>query len=769
MAFTAFRKSKLVKRVTLILLPGIFLCLLAFYIALRWQFFGVVPTVDELKSISNYNASEVVAINGELLGKYFIYDRTSVSLEEISDHVVDALIATEDVRFFRHGGLDFRSMGRVLVKGILLGQDNAGGGSTLTLQLAKNLYPRTKGGVFRLLTDKAREVLIAGRLERVYSKEEILLLYLNTVAFGDNVFGISSASYRFFNMAPDALRLEEAALLVGMLKATTAYNPRLYPEQAVARRNTVLEQMRKYGYISSEASDSLKAIALEIRYTPVSHIHGPAPYFREWIRHQLLDILHGYNVRNGTSVNLYTEGLKITTTLDFALQLQAEETLRQHMLQLQSLYNKQIGSVSAAHISPLPDQLVKRTDRYKKLSRMGKSEAEIMENFNEPIAMPVFDWNGDTIIIQSPFDSLLMNQALLHGSLVSIEVGSGHIKAWVGGNSFRFFQYDHVLSGRQPGSAFKPFVYAAAIESGMAPCDYISNGAVTFPEYDHWSPANADGSYDGYYSMNGALSNSVNTIAVKVLQHTGIEQVIDLARRAGIRSDMPHLPSLALGAFELSLLEMTAAYGIFSRTGAPMVPQWLLKIEGPAGELYYEAGSPSFSEQVLSADIGQMITAMLRNTTKTGTAAEVGRRLNPAIEVAGKTGTTQHNADSWFVGYTPGLITGVWVGIENPAFARSYPLPFGASRSAAVIWAEYIQAAYHHHDTRHFVAGSFSELPGHLSDMLDCEDYLDELPRPSWFERIFGRSDDQPAEETDDQDKPKKRKGLLRRILEEIF
>ena len=763
------KNNTLLTRLGLLTLLLILVLPFAFYLLVRWQCFGPVPSVDELRHISNYNASEVLASQGELLGRYFIYDRTSVSIDDISVAVTDALVATEDVRFYRHGGIDMRSLGRVLIKSVIMRQAGAGGGSTITMQLAKNLFPRNGGGGMAIVADKTREAIIARRLERAYQKDELMLLYLNTVPFGDNVFGIEAAAQRFFNKPASDVQTEEAAVLIGMLKATTIYNPRLYPDNALTRRNTVIAQLNNYGYLGDTEADSLKSLPLVLDYTPITHIHGPAPYFREWIRHQLVDMLNQYNQAHETSYNLYTDGLKITTSISFELQTIAEAAFNRRMASLQTIADQHYRLVSRHRLEDFAKGIMPRSARHAYLISQGKSEAEIMDIFQSPVDMMIFDWSGETTTRQSPLDSLIMAQKILHGAMVSIEPSSAQIRAWIGGNNYRFFKFDNVLARRQAGSAFKPFVYAAALQNGIEPCAYVSNAAIVFPERDGWSPANADGTYEGYFSMKGALSRSVNTVSVRYLDQVGVNQVIQLARMAGIQSAIPAVPSLALGTLDVSLLALTSAYGAFTGEGKVYPPVWLIRLEDADGRVLYEHDGHHPVEEILTDDHRMLITEMLQDVAIHGTASTLGQTMPATMQIAGKTGTTQNNADSWFIGYTPGMITGVWVGIENPSFASAFPLPMGAAGAAVPLWGDVMRAAYHEQNTRHLVAGTFRPLPPHLAEKMSCDDYLAELPSPGLFERLFGRPEDRYDKEEEETETRPRRRGLLRRILEEIF
>ncbi len=697
------------------------------WLSVRLGSFGEIPSVNDLRAIDNHNSSEVYSSDGLMLGKYFFLDRTSILLDDIPLHTVDALIATEDIRFFRHRGTDYRSLGRVLVKNLIMGERSAGGGSTITRQLAKNLYPRAGKGMAGLAAEKIREGVIARRLEKAYSKEEILALYLNTVHFGENVFGISAAAQRFFNKPAHALQPEEGALLIGMLKAGTTYNPRLFPERSLIRRNVVIGQLEKYDFIPAEKADSLRSLPLHFDYAPLTHADGPAPYFRERLRLELMGWLDVYNETHGTSYNLYTDGLRIHTTIDAALQALAEESLQNHLLTLQTRADQHYQLATPEGVSDLLDQLG---------SRPGSDR-----------------------------DSIFRAQMQVHGALVSIEPGTGYVRAWIGGKDIRRFQFDNVVSRRQAGSAFKPFIYAAALEAGVNPCDSVTNARLVLEEYGNWSPRNVGDHYEGYYSMAGALARSVNTISVRYLLQVGFTPAIRLAERAGMRGPFPRVPSLALGTTEVSLLEMTAAYSIFPGAGIPVSPRWLLRIEDAEGNLLFTAPGTSPLPACLTQDNARLMNAMLQGVTQFGTAAQVGGRLSARMDAAGKTGTTQHNIDSWFIGYTPGLITGVWTGLENPAFARTYPLPFGSGAATVPIWTEFMDRTNQLPATRHYASGRFDPLPENLSAMLDCPNYIEDTPRESFFDRLLRRDPDHQGLEHDDSLAPRRR-SLIRRIIE---
>lgn len=767
------RKSFL-RKVLIIFSSAIALVLLfvfLLFISVRVGLFGKLPTHNELASVENYLSSEILAEDGRLLGKYFIYDRSHATLEQISENVYHCLIATEDARFYNHSGIDYRSLGRVLFKTLLLQQQSAGGGSTISQQLAKNLFARTNNGFLSMPVNKIREMILARRLERIYSKNEILVLYLNTVPFGDNVFGISAASLRFFNKNPGDLNIEEAAVLIGMLKATAAFNPRLYPERALHRRNTVIGQLQKYEYIENNTADSLRALPIVMDYNPITHNQGPAPYFRETVRQEVVEILDQYNLQYQTDYNVYTDGLKIYTTLDYDLQLLAEAAIKSQLTKQQKIMDAFYRNQSPERASSLVTNLMRNTHRYKSLKKRKAEAAEIKEEFSTPVAMELFGWEGPTPVNISPMDSIFKMQQILHSALVSIDPGNGHVKAWVGGNDFRYFQHENVLSQRQAGSTFKPFVYATALQQGIDPCEYVKNEQTIYEDYDNWSPVNSRGEYEGYYNMTGALANSINTVSAHYISLTGIMPVITTARNCGIQSEMPRVPSLALGTANVNLLELTASYGVFLKEGVPVDPIWLLKVEDKSGKVLFENKKQQPYDPVIAADAALMTRHMLQAVVDSGTAGSL--RYNSGLQGAlgGKTGTSQNNADTWFVGFSPNLITGVWTGVENPAFANIYKAPLGSGGSAVPVWGDYHRRIQHHPDVRKFTRGNLSPLPDTLTAKLGCAMYLEELP-VNWWESLFGPADtdtdqrQRRRERKEDEEKPRSR---LRRWLEDIF
>ncbi|MFT7588809.1 MAG: penicillin-binding protein 1A, partial [Limisphaerales bacterium] len=496
--------------------------------------FGALPGKKALERIHHDNASLVYASDGSLIGKYYLENRHSIPVSSLPTHLLDALIAIEDVRFFEHSGVDYRSLGRVLVYTILLNKTEYGGGSTLSQQLAKNLYKRKAYGKLTIPVAKAKEIMIASRLEKVYDKKELLELYLNTVPFGENVYGIEAAALRFYSKKASDLSLEEGAVLIGLLKANTTYNPRLHPETSTKRRNVVLTQMYKYGYLDSLTYQKSLAEKIKLNYTELGRHNGTAPYFRDQVLRECKSILADLEILDGQSYNPYADGLKIYTTLDPKLQQYAEYAVREHMAKLQKQFQRDRGSkLSTGELS----RAVKSTERYKRLVAVGVDEKQINAVFSTSRKMELFTWEGSKVMDLSPLDSVKYVTALMQIGFLAADPLSGHVLSWVGGIDHRKFGYDHVRARRQAGSTFKPVVFAAALESGQTPCDFISASRESYPDYNDWSPRNAGGKYEGYWSMSGALASSVNTVAVKVFMETGTNEVLNTARNLGFTGD----------------------------------------------------------------------------------------------------------------------------------------------------------------------------------------------------------------------------------------
>ena len=694
--------------------------------------FGHIPSEYELKNIQNYLASEVYSADNVLLGRYYIQNRTNVDYEDIPQYLINALISTEDARFYKHSGIDKRSILRVLFKTILLQKEGSGGGSTITQQLAKNLYPRKNYSILTIPVSKFREMIIAVRLERVYEKKDILELYLNTVSFGENTYGIETASKRFFNKHPGELRIEEAALLIGMLKGTHIYNPKNQTEKSLHRRNIVLSQMVKYNYLEIEVADSLKKLPLRLNYRKLTHNEGPAPYFREFLRLELLDFCKNVFKEDGNRYNLYTDGLKIYTTINSDLQAYAEAAVRNHLSKVQREFDQHWKHREpwGKNDAVLMHQ-VKKSPRYNSLKSKGLSHDEIMKVFNTPASMEIFSWNGISERKMTPMDSVKHYFKFLHTGFLAMESKTGYVRAWVGGINYKYFQYDHVNSRRQSGSAFKPVVYAAALENGHKPCSYIPNDSVVYEDYDNWTPRNADRSYGGYYSMNGGLTHSVNTVSVNLLMNTGINEVVRLAKAMGIKGNLPEVPSLALGTGEMSLFDLIKAYNVFINKGRLVEPVFLKRIENKNGTVLYEAKPQVSEKEIISQENAEIIIQMLRNVVNNGTASTLRTIYRFNNDIAGKTGTTQMHTDGWFIGFTPDLIAGAWVGGDNPVI-RFRSMGYGqGAHTAMPIWAGFMKKIYANPLYRLSKNTGF-DISYDVIAQFDCPDYRDDKYDSIW-------------------------------------
>jgi len=659
------------RKVSIFLLKAfVTLFLLAFmlFLVVYVGFTGPVPSTDVLQKIKNPVATQVFAKDGRLLGRYYIENRSNVSFDEISPNLINALIATEDSRFYQHRGIDEVALMRVFVKSVLLQNRSAGGGSTLSQQIAKNLYPRKSFGPLTMPVNKLRESIIAYRLEKLYTKEEIITLYLNTVPFAENIYGIEVAAERFFNKSPLKLKVNEAATLVGMLKANNIYNPRTNPERSLERRNVVLDQMLKYGYLSEAEAKMYKAEPMELTYNLITYNEGPAPYLMEKLRPFLQTWCDDHLKEDQSIYNLYTDGLNIKTTIDFDMQMAAEKAVTDQMRILQALFNEHWSKNQPwGNDQSVVQRAMKRSDRYKDLKNRGLANDKIKEIFKTPTSISLFTWDGNKQVAMTPLDSIQYYLKILNTGFMAMDPFSGELKAYIGGNDFRYFQYDHTLSKRQIGSTFKPIVYLAALEAGITPDTYFPNEKKVYEEYDNWSPENSHDEYTGFYSMEGALAKSINTIAVDVLMQTGISKVVDLAKRMGVNSDLPEYPSLALGTASISLEEMVCVYAEIINGGKKIKPYYLKSIESNKSVMLENFDNIQSHEQLASPENCSIITQMLKSVVNEGTGSAIRTVWGIDCAFAGKTGTTQDQADGWFIGMTPTLVAGAWVGGEDPS------------------------------------------------------------------------------------------------------
>jgi len=759
-------KNNPIIRWALIIISSLTGFFLLFFASIYFGLFGKIPTESELSSLQQNKATQVLASNGELIGKFYVYDRQPIDFDQLPSHLIEALIATEDARFYEHDGIDNRSLGRVFFKSILLQDDSAGGGSTITLQLAKNIYGRKDYGILGIVINKMQEAVIAKRLENVYSKNELVQLYFNTVPFSDNTYGIESASMKFFNKHTMDLKLEEAAVLVGMLKASHYYNPRIFPERSRLRRDVVLMQMAKYDYLSTPQAEEAKMLPLVLDYRSYSHDKGIAPYFREQVRKDVSGILDTLKNKDGEKYNIYRDGLIVHTTLNYEMQQLAEEAMIEHMSQLQNDHEKSYGNNGPWNKNKkvLMDA-VKRSSRYQKLSKEGLSEEQILQRMEQKHSTDLFTYDGMETKNVSSIDSIAHYLKFLNSGLLAVSPKTGAVQAWVGGVDYRFFKYDHVSqSKRQVGSTFKPFVYTAALENGMDPCTYFSVREVTYDK--GWTPSNSSSEGDDpnmNYNLKTALSKSMNTIAVKVLMETGIPNVIRQARDLGIESDLPAVPSIALGTASLNLEEMSGAYSAYANDGYANRPFYISRIEDAEGNVL-ATFKPKVSERkAFSEDTRKIMVNMMQATVDEGTASRLRYSYGLKNDIAGKTGTTQDNKDGWFVGITPELVCVTWVGSDDHRIGfRNTGIGQGAN-SALPIFAKLMQKMNGNSSFNAITNARFQPLSSELANLMECPPE----ERDNFFERLFsGKNKDRKNrsdEKTDEEGK--KKKGFFKKLF----
>lgn len=670
-----------------------------------------LKNTEELLNYRNASASRVLAEDGELLGQFFFENRTNIPFSQIPKHLIDALIATEDARFYDHRGTDARSWFRVLFKTILMNDRGSGGGSTITQQLAKNMFGRKRTGFMPVVTTKISEVIMARRLERVFSKEEILTLYLNTVAFGENVYGIEAASSRFFNKSTIELNIEESALLVGMLKANTYYNPRLHPGNAVTRRNVVIKQMEKYKYLDALTADSLSGLPLKINYTK-SRSAGIADYFLVQVRSETGRILGEMASSTGKKWDPEKDGLVITTTLNNSLQNYAVQSFREHLPGMQKRLNEQYKGASGKKIL---EQVAGR-----EIIRL-----ELGERADERLSQEIFDWNGiytDSITVA---DSLKRSLTTLHAGLFAMDPSDGGIKAWVGGIDFKTQPYDQVIARRQLASVFKPVIYTAALEDGFEPCQYLDNDSIQLSGFDDWSPENFDHSFGGKYSLSGALAQSMNIPTFSLFLEIGFEKVDDMWRRMGFSFTLDNTPSLAMGTAEANTMEVAAAYSSFANGGYLIEPWCIRSIETPGGEVIYKNDVTPGKIRIMNERSSQLMSAMLQKAIREGTGVSMSSVYGVDFPLAGKTGTSQDYSDAWFAAFNPGLVIVSRAGASSRAIHFNSGSNGSGSALALPLVALTLKKVKQDHSLRDSLIAGFPNLPPELANALDCPDFKD--------------------------------------------
>lgn len=656
---------------------------------------GYMPSMKELENPSSALSSDVYANDGSLIGRYYITDRSTCKYREISPNVFNALIATEDSRFYEHSGID--PIATVAIPFyVLTGKKR--GSSTITQQLAKNLFPREHQNALTLPFIKLKEWIMAVKLERNLTKNEIISLYLNTVPFGDNVYGIRNASLTFFNKLPDKLTVDEAAVLVGMLKGNTLYNPRRNPINALKRRNVVLDQMNNYGYLNDQQTESFKKLPITLDYHKLDYHEGMAPYFRQVLEQEVKKICRDLMKPDGTNYNIYKDGLKIYTTIDPKMQLYAEQAVEAHLQELQKLFVAQSGYnngtiwTQAALQKSLTDA-IKGSDRYQEMKAKNMSDADIMRELSKPVKMKIFAWNKehqkDTTM--SPIDSVKYMKMVLQAGFMAMDPFTGEVKAWVGGIDHTYFQFDHVNinTKRQVGSTIKPLLYCLAVDNGFSPCGIVSTLPQTFPYVGIYD---AGGTKYGQLPMAKALALSVNNAALYLVKQVGIDAFVDFVHKCGITSKIDKVPASALGVPDISLYEMIGAYSMFPSGGINTQPMFITKIEDKNGSVL--KSFVPVQKELISANTAFKMVKLMRGVVDMGTARRLRFRYGFTADIAGKTGTTNNQADAWFIGYTPQILAGAWVGCDDRLLRfRSEVLGQG-SAAALPIWAEFMKRVW---------------------------------------------------------------------------
>lgn len=746
---------------------GVLSVVLIFLLA-SWGVFGEMPTFERLENPETNLATEFLSSDGETLGKLYLDDnRTWVDYETLPQNIVDALVATEDARYYSHSGIDARGFARALA---FLG--TKGGASTISQQLARQLFVGVRSSnLFEAVTQKIKEWVIATRLERNYTKQEIIAMYLNIYDFGYNADGIRSASRIYFGKEPADLRTEESAVLVGMLKNSSLYNPMRREELVFNRRNTVLAQMAKYGYISEKEKDSLQNREMKINFNPESHREGLATYFRMYMQRYLNQWVRENPKPDGETYNIYLDGLKVYTTIDSRMQRNAEEAVQEHMSNLQAEFFHQntpdrnptapFLDLRKGEIDTIMRSAMKRSARWRHLKREGLSEKDIEATFHKKEEMTVFDWNSDSYekdTIMTPMDSIRYYKTFLRTAMMSMEPQTGHVKAWVGGIDYKHFQYDNVIQGsRQAGSLFKPFVYAAAIDQlRYSPCYTLPDNMYSIEPGKHgnmlaWTPKNSDGKYSGEdMSLKTALANSVNTITAQLIDRVGPGAVVSMAKNMGITKEMQAVPAIALGTPDVSVYEMVGAFGTYANQGVYVKPVMVTRIEDKNGTVLFEYKPET--KDVLSKDVAYAMINLLEGVTQYGSGGRLrhsygknqtvykeiitGYPYELTNPIAGKTGTTQNQSDGWFMGMVPNLVTGVWVGGEERSIHFNRLLYGQGASMALPIWALYMKKNYANEEIG--VSKDAFEAPEEMSIDLDCsqqqkdedidtEDDLDDL------------------------------------------
>ena len=676
--------------------------------------FGELKSRKDLKDYVNATASVVISDDDKIIGRFFSQNRTNISFGQIPAHFHDALIATEDVRFYDHNGIDSKSLLRVLLKSVIINDRSSGGGSTITQQLAKNMFGRKDYGPFTLLINKTKEIILARRLEKVFTKEEILTLYINTVSFGENLYGIEAASGRYFNKKVQDLEVEESAVLVGILKANTYFNPRINPDNSFGRRNVVLKQMEKYGYLKKPEADSLVKLPMVLNYVNYEY-EGPADYFLVQVRDEAQKILRDLQTEAGEEWNIEEDGLTIRTTLDLVLQSYATESVREHLSAMQERLRQQYINRSGKRIlSAITDRELKRYN--------------LTEKADKKSLQYIFDWKGSYADSISIRDSMSLALTLLHAGLMAMDPETGAVKTWVGGIDFRTQPYDQVLARRQIASTFKPILYAVALEEGMEPCTWLDNDSITVSglEEQDWTPENFDHTFGGKYSLQGSLIHSMNIPTFNLFMNTDFARLDSMWRKMGFLYPLFNHPSLPLGTAEANVREVAVAFASFANGGYKINPYYIESIATHQGEIIWQNKAQELSERLMTAKTNMLMNAILQKAINEGTGAAVRGRYGVSIPLGGKTGTSQDYADAWFTVFNPGLVMVSRVGASTPAVHFINGNYGSGSALALPVIGLTLRKLQQDPQLRKKLVASFPELTPELLAALDCPDFREE-------------------------------------------
>lgn len=709
--------------------------------------FGSSYSDEKLLSYENEEASIVLAENQKLLGKYFAQNRTNVHYDQIPKYLVHALVATEDARYFEHEGVDSRSVLRVLFKSIILGDKSSGGGSTITQQLAKNMYGRKDYGTLSMVFNKSNEIKIAQQIERLYSKEDILRLYLNTIPFGEDLYGVEAASERFFNKEVSDLKVEEAAVLIGMLKANTYFNPRINPKNAFKRRNVVLHQMMKYEYLSRKEYDSLKVLPLKLDYANIEN-DGIADYFLVQVKKRGIEIIKNYNKINGTNYDIEKDGLVINTSLNPTLQDNALLAFQKHLKRMQSLLERQYNSgESKKQLNEIVNNAFKR---------LNQKEQVKTRDF--------FTWDGIETANLSLRDSIEKEVLLLQAGFFAVNPQNGFVKAWVGGIDFRTHPYDQILAKRQLASTFKPILYAAAIEDGIPACKYLKNDIEE--DEEEWKPENYSKTSGGMYSLAASLAKSLNIPTVNLYRSIKFNKIEELWQNLGFSQELQDYPSTALGTVDASIYELSIAYSSFVNGGFKIEPRWITSIKTPEGKVIYRADDLK-SERVLSEETSYVMSEILQKAVREGTGASLRGQYKISIPLGGKTGTSQGYGDAWFAAINPDLVMITRIGASSNKIHFNNGVYGSGSKLALPITALTLQEIQKDKIVSQELFSSFPPLPPYLEGILDCEDFKEGTDVEMFFNNIFKKktAEEKEKKRTDRQKRREERRKKRKKNL----